>query len=63
MCFHPPKDAVQELYRLPNVRAFIQHHALGSLAHRGVYDFRPRGPPLLGEVLQHLGRGNQRGQD
>src|SRR5690606_28142152 len=36
------------------VRAFVQHYALGPLGHGGVRDFGSRGLSLLRQILKHL---------
>ena len=54
MCIHAPEDVVEHTYRLINVRALVEHHALGTVAHGRVGDFRARRSPFLGEALEHL---------
>ena len=45
---HAPEDVVEHPHRLEDVRALVEHDALGALAHRRVGDLGPRGQALLG---------------
>ena len=46
----------ERAHRLDDVRALVEHHALGALAHRRVGDLGARGQPGLGQRLEHLRR-------
>ena len=53
---HAREDVVERRrWRSTIVRALVQHHAFGALAHRRVGDLRARGLAGLRERLEHLG--------
>jgi hypothetical protein len=57
---HAPQDVVQRAHRVQDVRALVEHHALGAPAHRRVGDLGARGHAGLGQRLQHLGGPDHR---
>jgi len=56
MAVHPAEDVVENFDRPNDVRALVQHHALGAVGHGSVGDFGPRRHPLFGERFEHLMR-------
>ena len=55
MSLHPAEDVVEDAHGVGEMRALVEHHALGPLAHRGVGDLGARRRAGLGEVLEDLG--------
>jgi hypothetical protein len=43
MGLHSPQNIVKRPNSRDHFRAFVEHHALGTDAHRGISYFRPRG--------------------
>ena len=51
---HPGQDRVQRLDRIDDVRALVEHHALGAFGHRGVSDLGSGWLPGAGERVEDL---------
>jgi hypothetical protein len=60
MRLHPAQDVVEDAHGVGQMRALVEHHALGPLAHRRVGDLGARRRPGLGEFLEDLGGPDDR---